>query len=176
MGLAIPAPTRVARRRCQQGSKPAAPSDPCRSSPHLLVHRVIGRHDRARLFDRQTIEVRVIFQRSYGPAVRAIAHIRRNILLARNLNQPSTLAPAWRVIHLRQMHSRHMHTLCRHRLRRLFWPTQIAREKGNFLHAGKSNVPVRLFFQESSARRLLICANTSTSILRSVDFTPSNSR
>jgi hypothetical protein len=26
-----------------------------------------------------------------------------------------------------------MHTLCRRRLRRLFRPTQIAREKGNFL-------------------------------------------
>jgi hypothetical protein len=41
---------------------------------------------------------------------------------------------------------------------------------------GVIRLPVRLSFQENSARRLLICASRSTSILRSVDFTPSNSR
>ena len=38
-------------------------------------------------------------------------------------------------------------------------------EKANFLHTDKSNVAVPLFFQEISARQLLICASTSTSIL-----------
>ena len=51
--------------------------------------------------------------------------------------------------------------------------------RSQFVRSPKTGLFVfrfRLFFQESSARRLLICASTSTSILRSVDFTPSNSR